>query len=123
MSGTPAGARVLGAAQLVLGVTLVSSPRGVLSLIGADHDAPTRIGARVLGARLVGQGAVVATTRRARVDQVSALVDVVHAVNMVALATWSSSSERRRAAAASGALAAVAALASAAIVARAGHTS
>lgn len=119
MRGAPAGACVLGAAQLGLGVALVSSPRRVVALIGADHDAATRIGARVLGARLIGQGAVVATTRRVGVHQLSALVDAVHAVSMVALAACSS--QRRRAAAASGALATVAALASAVIAARAEH--
>ena len=121
MSGAAVGARVLGAAQLGFGVALVSVPRQVLRPVGADHDVATRVAARVLGVRMVGQGAVGATTRRAWVYRLSALVDAVHAAAMVALAACSS--QRRRAAVASGALATTSALASVALAARAGRTS
>ncbi len=84
MTGARAAAVLLGTAQLVLGVAITSSPGLVLGGIGVECDAAARTGARVLGARLVGQGAVVATAGRSWVHELSAGVDEVHAPRMAA---------------------------------------
>lgn len=113
VSGARTAAGVLGAAQLTLGIALTVWPVQVLRSLGATEDPVTRAGARVLGVRLVVQGVLVATVRRAQIHEASAMVDGAHATSMLALAAHSP--RRYRAAMASGALATVTALASAAI--------
>ncbi len=116
MTGPRAAALLLGAAELVLGVAMASSPALVLGRVGAERDAATLVGTRVLGARLVGQGTLVATVGRAWVHELSAGVDAVHAASMAAIAV--ASRGRRRAALTSGALALIAAAASGLIAGR-----
>lgn len=121
MTAARAAARALGATQLALGVALTVSPGHVLLAVDADDDAVSRTVARVLGARLVGQGTVLIGSPRVRVLHGSAVIDTAHATTMVALAVHSPT--RRPAAVASGALATVAALTSMLIARRIGRTS
>ena len=116
MSSARLTARLLGAAQAGAGVGLLLRRQTVLRLVGAGDDDLSRLAARVLGARLVGQGLLVASTHRAWVLKVSALVDGLHVATMAAPALGRSG--RERAARVSGACALLSAIASLRIAAR-----
>ncbi len=121
MSGAESAGRLLGVTQIGLGVAVLGAPRHVLGSIGAADDSATRVVARVLGIRLVGQGLVVTCVPRADVLRASAVVDVAHAASMVPVAVrWAA---HRHAASVSGALAAVAAVAAVVIATRTQRTS
>jgi len=77
-------------ARLALGAVGLVATRQVLPWWGADPDAPRVVAvARVLAARHLLQGAVVAARPTRRVEVVSAATDLLHALTMVALATGS----------------------------------
>jgi hypothetical protein len=78
------------AARLLLGVVGLSAPRRVLHLWGADPRSGRVVGvARVLAARHLSQGVLVAVHPSRRTEVASAAVDLLHGGSMVALAAVS----------------------------------
>lgn len=78
------------AARLLLGAVGLLIPRSVVPLWGADpRSERVVVVARVLGARHLAQGALLAAHPTRRADIVSAAVDLLHGLTMVALAAAS----------------------------------
>jgi hypothetical protein len=87
--------RPLTAARLLLGTVGLLLTRRVVPLWGADPCSERVVGvARVLATRHLVQGAVLAARPTRRTDTVSAAVDSLHGLTMVALAVLSPSYRR-----------------------------
>jgi hypothetical protein len=96
--------QAVGAGSAVYGALLLTVPRAVATAVGAPTPPPSLV-VRVLGARQLGQGLALLTRPRSSTVAVSAVVDGLHALTMVAAAArWPG---YRRAAVVSGAVAVV----------------
>jgi hypothetical protein len=102
--GRRALTRLLSTATAGWGLALLLRPDGVARAVGAADPLPPAWIARVLGARLVVQHAVVLARPERRVMAAGAVVDGLHALSMVPVAVWWP--EHRRAAVVSAASAA-----------------
>jgi hypothetical protein len=91
MSARPsasAAPRLIGAGSVVVGVTLLAAPGRVCDYISDTRARPTGW-MRLLGARYLAQGVAQLGWSQPAVLQVSAAVDGLHALSMVALAAAS----------------------------------
>lgn len=97
--------QAVAAGSAVYGALLLAVPRAVVAAVGAGSTPPPTFVVRGLGARQLGQGLALLVRPRASTVAVSAVVDGVHALTMVAAAVrWP---RYRRAAVVSGAVAVV----------------
>jgi hypothetical protein len=74
--------RILGAGQLALGALLLLAPSAVAALAGGEKRLPV-VAVRLLGGRLVVQGAVLAQHPSDRVLTSAISVDLLHAASMI----------------------------------------
>lgn len=97
--------QAVGAGSTVYGALLLTAPRAVVAAVGAGSTPPPSLIVRVLGARQLGQGLALLIRPLPSTVAVSAVVDGLHALTMVAAAArWPG---QRRAAVVSGGVAVV----------------
>lgn len=77
-------ARLLGAGQAALGAALLARPDAVTHAVCASAARPRTAIVRLLGGRMVVQGAVTAARPHRRLVLAGAAIDLAHAASMVA---------------------------------------
>lgn len=97
--------RILGASQLALGALLLIAPRAVTGALAGEEMRPPVVVVRLLGGRLLVQGAVLARYPSDRVLSIAVMVDLLHGASMILAA--GAMPEYRRSLLSSAALAAV----------------
>ena len=95
--------RVLGSVQLALGALLLIAPEAVTRVVSKRDLRPPTVIVRLLGGRIIVQGAVLASCPTDAVLSIGIVVDLVHGASMILAAR--AMSEYRRSALSSAALA------------------
>jgi hypothetical protein len=75
--------RILGASQLALGALLLIVPRAVAGALAGEEKSPPVAAVRLLGGRLLVQGAVLASNPSDRVLKGAISIDVLHGASMI----------------------------------------
>lgn len=75
--------RILGASQVAVGALLLIAPRAVAGAVAADEKSPPVAAVRLLGGRLLTQGAVLAQYPSDRVLSIAVMVDLLHGASMI----------------------------------------
>ena len=83
---TVARHQLLGGAQAGAGIGLLSSPRAALEALAAPNTTFGRVVARVLGMRLLVQGAAVGLSGSPTAIEAGGVVDALHGLSMLVVA-------------------------------------